>query len=180
MAVTGGTGAFLGIRGQAGQGGNTVSPRTASKSEYPALRRVLGGGIRRFVFHLIPTFRPEVVITTNGPALLHASDFSLVTSAKPAHSGEILSVFASGLGPTRPGIDPGQPFPASPLQPVNSPVEVAVNGNPAEVLYAGGYPGAVDRYQVNFRVPEGTAPGAATIRLTSGFIPGSDVTIPTQ
>ena len=45
LAVTGGTGAFLGVRGQAGQGGNTVGPRTASMSEDPALRRVLGGGI---------------------------------------------------------------------------------------------------------------------------------------
>ena len=55
---------------------------------------------------------------------------------------------------------------------------VAVNGSAAEVLYAGGYPGAVDRYQVNFRVPDGTPPGSVTIRLTSGFIPGADVTIP--
>jgi uncharacterized protein (TIGR03437 family) len=180
MAVTGGTGAFLGVRGQAGQGGNTVSPRTASMSEDPALRRVLGGGTRRYVFHLIPMFRPEVVVTTNGPAVVHASDFSLVTSTKPARTGEILSVLAGGLGPTRPGVDPGQPFPASPLQPVSSPVEVAVNGNAAEVLYAGGYPGAVDRYQVNFRVPDGTTPGPATIRLSSGFIPGADITIPIQ
>ena len=180
VAVTGGTGAFLGVRGQGAQGGATDPGRIASMAEDPAYRRINGGGSRRYVFHLIPMFRPEIVSTASGPALLHASDFSLVTSAKPAHSGEILSVFASGLGPTRPGVDPGQPFPASPLQPVNSPVEVAVNGNPAEVLYAGGYPGAVDRYQVNFRVPEGIASGAATIRLTSGFIPGSEVTLPIQ
>jgi uncharacterized protein (TIGR03437 family) len=119
-------------------------------------------------------------MTSNGPSLLHATDFSLVTVAKPAHAGEILSLFAGGLGPTRPGVDPGQPFPVSPLQPVNSPVEVAINGVAAEVLYAGGYPGSVDRYQVNFKVPDGIAPGAATIRLSSGFIPGADVTIPIQ
>jgi uncharacterized protein (TIGR03437 family) len=71
-------------------------------------------------------------------------------------------------------------FPASPLQPVNSPVEVTVNGNSAEVLYAGGYPGAVDRYQVNFRNPEGTLPSTATLRLTSGFVPGSDISIPVE
>jgi hypothetical protein len=178
MAVTGGTGVFLGVRGQAGQGGNTVSPRAASMSEDPALRRVLGGGTRRYVFHLIPMFRPEVIMAANGPAIVHANDFSQVTPASPARSGEILSLFATGLGPTRPGVDPGQPFPASPLQPVNSPVEVAVNGSAAEVLYAGGYPGAVDRYQVNFRLPAGTPPGSVAIRLKSGFIPGADVTIP--
>jgi uncharacterized protein (TIGR03437 family) len=178
MAVTGGTGAFLGVRGQAGQGGNTVFPRQASMAEDPSLRRVLGGGTRRYVFHLLPSFRPEVVMTSTGaPAVVHSVDFSPVTSASPARAGEFLSIFASGLGPTRPGVDPGQPFPASPLQPVNSPVGVSLNGNTAEVLYAGGYPGAVDRYQVNFRVPDDMAPGIATLRLSSGYIPGSEVTV---
>ena len=54
----------------------------------------------------------------------------------------------------------GQPFPSSPLASVNSPVEVTVNGKPAEVLSAVGYPGAVDGYQVNFRVPPDTAKGS--------------------
>ena len=149
-------------------------------SEDPALRRVHGGGTRRYVFHLFPMFRPEVITAANGAAVVHASDFTLVTAASPARSGEILSLFASGLGPTRPGVDPGQAFPASPLQPVNSPVEVALNGRPADVLYAGGYPGAVDRFQVNFRVPDGTAPGSAMLRLTSGFIPAADIAIPVR
>lgn len=92
------------------------------------------------------------MMTGSGPALVHSSDFSLVTAAKPAHSAELLSLFAAGLGPTRPGVDSGRAFPASALQPVNSPVEVTVNGNLAEVLYAGGYPGAVERYRVNFKV----------------------------
>ena len=35
-------------------------------------------------------------------------------SSKPAAAGEILSLFATGLGPTVPAVDPGQPFPSSP------------------------------------------------------------------
>jgi uncharacterized protein (TIGR03437 family) len=178
MAVTGGTGAFLGIRGQAGQGGNTVPLRTASMSEDPILRRSLGGGSRRYVFQLVPMTRPEVVVTADGPAVVHAADFSQVNRANPAQPGEILAVFASGLGPTRPGVDPGQPFPAGSTQPVNSPVQVSVGGKPAEVLYAGGYPGMVDRYQINFRVPDNPGSGATTLGLTCAFIPGSDVTFP--
>src|SRR5262249_12002643 len=107
----------LRVRGQAGQGGNTVSPRSASMTD-PAARCVPGGGSRRYKFYLIPMFRPEVISLASGPAVVHASDFSLVTAANPAQAGELLSLFASGLGPTRPGVDPGQPFPASPLQPV--------------------------------------------------------------
>ncbi len=176
--VTGGTGAFLGVRGQAGGTRDPrPEPRSASMAEDPANRRIHGGGQRRFILHLIPLSRPEVVQTLTGPAVAHANDFSLVTTAKPAKPGEILSLFATGLGPTRPGVDPGAPFTTNPLQTVNSPVEVIVNGAPAEVLYAGGYPGAVDGYQVNFRLPSGITPGQASLQISVAWITGSEVKI---
>ena len=132
------------------------------------------------MLNLIPLFRPEVVITGKGPAVFHAIDSTRVTAAKPARSGEALTLLASGLGPTRPGVDPGQPFTVDPQQVVDSPVELSVNGNPAEVLSAVGYPGAVDRYQVNFRVPDGTEAGLASVQLSSAWIAGSDVIVPVQ
>ncbi len=179
-AIIGGTGAFLGVRGQSSAGRTLVAIRNASVTEDPANRRKIGGGAARFVLTLIPMSRPAVVVTSAGPAVVHAGDFSQVTTAKPAAQGEILSLFASGLGPTRPGVDPGQPFPASPLQAVNSPVEVTVNGRAAEVLSAVGYPGAVDGYQVNFRVPPDTGRGSATIQLSAAWIAGTEVKIAVQ
>ncbi len=177
--VTGGNGAFLGVRGQGGEVRLDPATRRASVTEDPSRRRIHGGGNVTLIFHLIPMFRPELVMTANGPAVVH-SDYSLVSASKPARSGEILTLFASGLGPTRPGVDPGQPFTADPVQIVNSPVELTVNGKPAEVLYAGGYPGTVDRYQVNFRVPEGTIAGLVAVQLTSAWITGPEVKIAVQ
>jgi uncharacterized protein (TIGR03437 family) len=110
----------------------------------------------------------------------HSNDFSLVTSAKPAAAGEVLSLFATGLGPTVPAVDPGQPFPSGPAANVNSPIEVKVNGNSAEVLGAVGFPGSVDGYQVNFRVPQGTAKGTATIQVSAAWIVGTAVRIAVQ
>jgi uncharacterized protein (TIGR03437 family) len=57
---------------------------------------------------------------------------------------------------------------------------MAVNGNPAEVLLAAGYPGAVDTYQVQFQVPSGTAAGTALVQVTAAWIPGPVVSIPIQ
>jgi uncharacterized protein (TIGR03437 family) len=130
--------------------------------------------------YILPLFQPEIITVGGSPAIVHASDFSLVTSAKPARPGEILTLFASGLGPTRPGVEPGQPFPADSLQVVNSPVEVLVNGKPSDVLYAGGYPGAVDRYQVNFRLPESVFSGMAALQVTSAWIAGAEVRVAIQ
>jgi uncharacterized protein (TIGR03437 family) len=157
-----------------------VSERTASITEDPAKRRQNGGGHVLAVLYVIPMSRPDVVVTANGPAVTHSSDFSLVSASKPAAAGEILSLFATGLGPTRTSLAPGQPFPSSPLAVVNSPIDVTVNGRSAEVLGAVGYPGAVDGYQVNFRVPPGIGPGMAAIQLSAAWIPGAPVTIAAQ
>jgi len=178
--IAGGTGAFLGARGQVGNGGNAVALRNASIAEDPSKRRINGGGKARWVLTVIPMFRPEVVITATGPAVTHSGDFSLVTASNPATAGEVLSLFATGLGPVVPGVDPGQPFPSNPPAAVNSPVEVIVNGAAAEVLAAVGYPGATDGYQVNFRLPSGLAKGATTLQLSAAWIAGTSVNIMVQ
>jgi uncharacterized protein (TIGR03437 family) len=181
-AITGGTGAFFGARGDFGQAvtAQTIAVRAASITEDPANRRNNGGGTIRWVFHVVPMSAPQIVATASGPAIVHANDFSLVAGSKPAAPGEILSAFATDLGPTIPGVDPGQPFPASPLQSVSSPVQVTVNGEPAEVLASVGFPGSVGGYQVNFRVPSDAPKGNATIYLTTAWIPGSSVSLPVQ
>src|SRR5579859_6507121 len=139
-AITGGTGAFLGARGQVEGIGS--SGRAASMAEDPANRRLNGGNPNRYIVHIIPMTVPQIVSTANGPAITHSSDFSLVSAPKPAAAGEILSLFATGLGPVR-GVATGQPFPSNPVAPDNSPVQVMVNGNPAEVIGAVGYPGSL-------------------------------------
>jgi hypothetical protein len=183
FVITGGTGAFLGARGEVGSEnpppGVSVQ-RVASITEDPANRRRNGGGTQRWVVHLIPLESPEIAMVPAGPAIAHSSDFSLVTASKPATAGEILSLFARGLGPVNPGVDPGQPFPSNPLAIVNSPVEVAVNGKAAEVLSAVGLPGAVDGYQVNFRLPPDTAKGPASIQISAAWISGTAAGIAVQ
>ena len=178
MAVTGGTGAFLGARGY--MTSPNLSFRLASMQEDPSSRRANGGSRGIFTVYLMPLLWPQIVSTPNGPAILHASDFSPVTAAKPAKSGEDLTLYATGLGPTRPALEPGKVFSANPLQVANSPIEVTVGGQPAEVLYAGGYPGTTDGFQVNFRMPSGLTPGMSSLQLTSAFIPGGVVSISIQ
>ena len=58
LIVIGGTGAFLAVRGQAGQTG-AWTPRVASVSEDPANRRVNQGGVESIVLQLFPMFPPS-------------------------------------------------------------------------------------------------------------------------
>jgi len=131
------------------------------------------------VFHgflLVPDM-PRVVLTTGGAAVTHSSDYELVTAENPAAPGEILTLFATGLGPTRPAVDPGKPFPSSPLANVTLPVEVRANGTLAEVLAAVGVPGAVDGYQVNFRLLANTLKGLASLQVSAGMVADTSVKV---
>jgi hypothetical protein len=182
-AIVGGTGAFLGARGQVGGWGGTqfAKAQAASMAEDPYYRRLNHPeGIFRFTLHVIPMYAPQIVTTDRGPAVVHSTDFTPVSTSKPAAAGEVLSLFATGLGPVKPGVDPGQPFPAVPLAVVNSPVDVRVNGKPAEILGAVGYPGSVDGYQVNFRLPPDIPKGAASLEITAAWIAGQPVSIAVQ
>jgi uncharacterized protein (TIGR03437 family) len=59
-------------------------------------------------------------------------------------------------------------------------VGVKVNGTDTNVLYAGGYPGAVDGYQVNFTLPSVIAPGTMNLQLSAAWIAGDGVKLPVQ
>jgi len=184
LTIVGGTGAFLGARGQwaykQALGGTS---RSVSMVEDPAYRRVNGGSSRRDVAHLIPMTWPEVLTIPAGPAIFHGEDFSPVTAERPARAGELLMMSVSGLGPVKPNLDPGKPFPAweaGKEHVVNSPVDVTVNGKAAAVTSAIGWPGMNNVYRVDFRVPEGTAAGAATLGLSVAWINGPEVKIPVR
>jgi hypothetical protein len=178
MGIIGGTGAYVGARGF--MTSPAFSTRGASIQEDPAKRRQNGGTQGTLTVYLTPLSWPQIVTTASGPAIIHASDGSSVSASKPAKAGELLTLYATGLGPTVPALAPGGVFTANPLETANSPVAITVGGQPADVLYAGGYPGSTDGFQINFRVPSGVAPGPAPVQLTAAFIPATAVTVPVQ
>ncbi|MBI4904301.1 MAG: hypothetical protein HY820_11730 [Acidobacteria bacterium] len=182
FAIVGGTGAFLGARGFSGQVLTSAVPLVgaASVSEDPGIRRSRPGDEWTLRMTLVPLHAPEVITTPSGPAVVHSSDLTPVTPAKPARPGEVVSLFARHLGPTTSTAEPGQPFPEMPLQPVNSPLEILVNGTPAEILAATGHPGSIDGYQVNFRMPPDTASGNTTVRLSVAWMAAPDIRIPVE
>ena len=86
----GGTGAFLGARGQVGGLGGQGRP--ASMAEDPANRRTNGGTAFSLAIHVIPISVPQIVVTPEGPAVTHSSDFTVVNASRPATAGELRGV----------------------------------------------------------------------------------------
>jgi len=103
-----------------------------------------------------------------GPGAILNQDSSLNSPSNPAAAGSIVVLYATGEGQTTPGgVDgqmAGQTFPAPRL-----PVAVAVDGQNAEVLYAGAAPGEVaGLMQINIRLPLGLTAGNRPIAFSVG------------
>jgi uncharacterized protein (TIGR03437 family) len=183
LTITGGTGAFLGVKGQLAfvvPQGVPGSSRLASMAEDPAKRRINGGNPGGWFIQLIPLFRPEITMVSGSPAIFHGDDFSPVSSGRPARAGELLIASVTGLGAVRDQTALGESFLANEIAEVVSPVGVLVNDKEAEVVNKIGWPGTTDRYRIDFRIPSGVAPRTAKIQLTAAWIPGPTVDIPVQ
>jgi uncharacterized protein (TIGR03437 family) len=107
---------------------------------------------------------------TGTPAALHA-DFSVVTNSSPARRGETIAVFVTGLGAVSPAVATGAAAPSNPLSRITAEfINVQIDGNDANVSYAGLAPNLAGLYQINFTVPNSAPSGPAELWID---VPGS-------
>jgi len=127
------------------------------------------------------------LVGANLGAFQHATDFSLVTAENPAHAGEVVLGYLTGLPGTQPTVSTGYPAPFSPLAVVPQPNTVTsvdqfailLNGvvvanscsvtnaacQASNILFLGLTPGSAGVYQVNFVVPAFASAGNLSVQL---------------
>ncbi len=91
--------------------------------------------------------RPVIDYEVGFPAVFHA-DWARVTPDRPAERGEVVIAKMMDLGETQPPVPKAQPFPNAPFAEVASPLQVTVDGVPADVTRKFGWPNMVNRYRV--------------------------------
>lgn len=100
------------------------------------------------------------------------------TPQNPAHVGDALLIFCTGLGSVAPAVPAGSVAPTSTLVKTVNPVTVIVGGIETPTLFAGLAPGFVALYQVNVTVPSGVpASDAVPVVLTVARTSSPAVTI---
>jgi uncharacterized protein (TIGR03437 family) len=123
------------------------------------------------------------IFTTNqqgtGQGAILNTQGQLVDSGAPTTAGNVVQVFATGLGITQPAVPSGQPAPsAEPLARVTVQVQAQVGGLPATVQFAGLAPGFVALYQVNVQIPDGVTPGPnVPLVLFQNGVPSNPATL---
>ncbi len=113
---------------------------------------------------------PALFQLDGATAIATRADGSLVTWDSPAQPGEMVILYATGLGETEPTTAPGSvPRVAARIRRLSE-FRILLNGVVVEgkrIYYAGVTPGFGGLYQVNFWLPEQT-PAAPEIRLALG------------
>lgn len=109
-----------------------------------------------------------VINASDGTLALPAS---IGVPAHPAHIGDVITIYALGLGPVSPSVATGSGAPASPplAQTVN-PVTVYFGGgflgnSTAPASYAGLAPTFAGLYQINVTIPPGTPIGNVPVTI---------------
>lgn len=114
-------------------------------------------------------------------AVFENADFSLVGPANPAKAGDVVVLYATGLGQTTPVLTTGQVAPGDPL--FNTvPVSVTIGGKAVpKVWYSIAAPFYVAGLcQIAVTVPEGVGPGSAPVVVSAGSLASNAVSILVQ
>ncbi|MBI4889448.1 MAG: hypothetical protein HY821_02410 [Acidobacteria bacterium] len=123
---------------------------------------------------LLGAAEPGLAASADGRLTAQHGDGELVSAANPARPGEVLKLFATGLGATDPPVPAGRRAAAAAVRTRALP-RISVDGAPAEVLsscLSAEKPGI---YEVLFRVPGGVRGGAAELRLEQNGAAGNAV-----
>jgi uncharacterized protein (TIGR03437 family) len=122
---------------------------------------------------LFETSVPVTSIPQPYPQVLGAmhEDFqAFVTPRKPPLPGEIVHLFATGLGPVIPPVSSGMPAPLDTLSRTTTEWvytwdQLSPRRTPADVRFAGLAPGTVGVYQIDVRIPDVPPADAARAEL---------------
>jgi uncharacterized protein (TIGR03437 family) len=104
--------------------------------------------------------------TGGGPGAIVNADGSVNWAFNPAALGSVVALYGTGLGQTTPPGEDGKIAGDLPLPTPILPVTVLLDGEPADVLYAGVAPGMMQGYaQINVRIPLTVTP-SYSVRVT--------------
>ena len=130
--------------------------------------------------NVLPTHPGIFTVDGTAGAILHGSNFQPVSASNPAAKGEVVVLYATGLGPISQAPRTGMPALSSPLSLTAFPPVVTVGGIGADVLFSGLAPGFVGLNQVNIRVPASAPSGNLDVVIQTDGRAGKAVKMAVQ
>jgi uncharacterized protein (TIGR03437 family) len=105
---------------------------------------------------------------------------TIVTSTNPAKRGDVLELFANGLGPVVNPQSSGDPASSTVLSKTTTDCTVTIGGVSAKVDFCGMAPGYVGLYQINATVPSNAPTGSQPVVISVGGVSSPSANLPVQ
>ena len=115
-----------------------------------------------------------------GSGAIRHADFTIVSAASPAHVGETVQIYLTGLGAVTPAVAAGAAAPVLPLSITANHVAVYIDKQPATVAFAGLAPTLAGLYQLNVTIPAGVGTGNLDIQVVTVDSSSVQATIPVR
>ena len=131
----------------------------------------------------LTTYSPAFfAYSQGGQELLAALDTSnkVITPGNAAVRGQVVELFANGLGPVTNQPATGDPAPSTTLAKTQTTPIVKIGGADATVQFSGLAPGFAGLYQLNVVVPPGINPGVQPVIITIGGKSSPAVNLPVK
>ncbi len=117
----------------------------------------------------LATYSPAMYENSGNVAALDAN-FKPIGSANPAVRGQVIQIYANGLGPVSNQPASGSAASSNPLSQTTGTPTVTIGGVTANVSFSGLAPGFPCLYQINAEVPTGIAAGSQPVVVSIGGV----------
>jgi uncharacterized protein (TIGR03437 family) len=113
-------------------------------------------------------FSPAFFEVGSGAVAALDVNYKLVSTSNAQSGGQIVMLYANGLGPVTHQPASGEPAPYSPLAETKTVPEVTIGGKKADVSFSGLAPGFAGLYQINATIPNGLTAGNQPVTVSIG------------
>jgi uncharacterized protein (TIGR03437 family) len=124
--------------------------------------------------------QPGLASLPDGTVIAQDSGYNLITADNPAHAGEVIILYLTGMGATNPPVPTGATSPSSPPAQVAVAPQVSIGQANAQVQFAGLTPGSVGLYQINVKIPAAAGTGNVPLVVMQGGVASNTVTVPVE
>jgi uncharacterized protein (TIGR03437 family) len=113
-------------------------------------------------------YSPAFFEVGSGAVAALDTNYKLVSTSNAQSAGQVVMLYANGLGPVTHQPASGEPAPYSPLAQTKTLPVVTIGGKPADVSFSGLAPGFAGLYQINVTIPSGLTAGNQPITVSIG------------
>jgi uncharacterized protein (TIGR03437 family) len=116
----------------------------------------------------LANFAPALFESSPGVAAALDLNYNVIDASNPAERGQVISLYANGLGPVTNTPASGDPASGTLLSVTSSPPTVTIGGVSALVGFTGLAPGFAGLYQINVTVPSSISAGTQPVIVSAG------------